>query len=361
MVNSRPFLPIRVCRKIAGPGLVSRTPAAMTRKTGAISSSTTAATVRSATALISRRMPANSGSSTCSRGSPVTGRMCSRGPATSISPGATTRSVAVPSSSQASRRNRVGSSSAEEVTATVSAPLSRTAAATSSRPPSSGTPRPTSSGSVAGREAGADHPHPAVRFLTQPRQQVDHRVLAADGQDVVNAPIDLAQRVQPAAGGPPSQQAQPQSHRQREDDVAAGDLRLGRVRGEADHRGQCQECVTDSLELLRPEADHPVVVRTGQRGRGDPGERQHEAEGEVADGPVAEADQVRGDGGDGRGGRVQHHEDREIAVHPAAPRADRRLNAILEAAARPESCSDTLMHGPPPRTPTAVGRPHPLT
>ena len=135
--------------------------------------------------------------------------------------------------------------------------------------------------SVAGCEAGADHTHPAIGFLAQPRQQVDHRVLAANGQDVVNAPIGLAQRVQPPPGGPPPQEAQPHRHRQREDDVAASDLRLGRVGGEADRRGQRQECVTDSLELLRPETDHPIVVRTCQCGGGDPGERQQDAEGEI--------------------------------------------------------------------------------
>ena len=95
-------------------------------------------------ALTTRRLPANSGSSTCSSGSPVTGRMCSRGPATSISPGATTRSMSVPSSCQDSRRSRAGPTLAPAATATVSArtpapprrrPRARRAAARRARPP----------------------------------------------------------------------------------------------------------------------------------------------------------------------------------------------------------------------------------
>ena len=52
--------------------------------------------------------------------------MCTRGPAMSVSCGATTRSTPVPSSCQASRRSSPGSALAEPQTAIVSAPSSRT-------------------------------------------------------------------------------------------------------------------------------------------------------------------------------------------------------------------------------------------
>ena len=142
-VNSRPPWPIRTCRNSAGPELVSRIISTIANSSGSSSTKPTAARSRSTAPLTTRRAPANSGSSTCSSGSPVTGRMCSRGPATSISPGATTRSISVPSSCQDSRRSRAGPTLAPAATATVSARAERTASATSSSPPSSGMPSPT--------------------------------------------------------------------------------------------------------------------------------------------------------------------------------------------------------------------------
>ena len=65
--------------------------------------------------------------------------MCSRGPATSVRPGETTRSVELPSSCQDTQRSFSGPSAPEETTATVSAPLSRTALTIESTSPSNGT------------------------------------------------------------------------------------------------------------------------------------------------------------------------------------------------------------------------------
>ncbi len=73
--------------------------------------------------LSSRRPPLNSGCSTCSSGRPATGRMWMRGPAMSVSDGATTRSTPEPSSSQDSRRRSAWLRSDHAPTATVSAPV----------------------------------------------------------------------------------------------------------------------------------------------------------------------------------------------------------------------------------------------
>ncbi len=88
---------------------------------GASSSSAVSAMARSNAALISRRSPVNSGWSTCSSGSPATGLIVVRGPATSSSAGATHRSVPVFSSSQARSRSPAPLISGQDSTATVSA------------------------------------------------------------------------------------------------------------------------------------------------------------------------------------------------------------------------------------------------
>ena len=93
----------------------------MTRNRGDSNSSAIAATARSNAALMTRRNPVNSGWSMCSRGSPATGRIVVRGPATSSSAGATHRSVPVFSSSQARSRSMTPLISGQDSTATVSA------------------------------------------------------------------------------------------------------------------------------------------------------------------------------------------------------------------------------------------------
>ena len=65
--------------------------------------------------------------------------MCSRGPATSVRPGETTRSVELPSSCQETQRSFSGPRVPEDTTATVSAPLSRTALTIESTSPSNAT------------------------------------------------------------------------------------------------------------------------------------------------------------------------------------------------------------------------------
>jgi len=116
-----PSRPTRVCRKNTGPGLLSRTSAAVTSSSGLSTSSSAEAPRRSIVPLTSRRPPVNSGSAICRRGSPDTGRTWIRGPATSVRAGATSRSTPVPSRVQAIRRSMCGVSPAECATATVSA------------------------------------------------------------------------------------------------------------------------------------------------------------------------------------------------------------------------------------------------
>ena len=118
--NVRPSWPTRGCRKKTGPGSESRMPIAITARTGLSTSRPRTAATRSSRFFASQPGPERVGSSTCSSGRPSIGRMCTRGPAMSVSCGATTRSTPVPSSCQASRRSSPGSALAEPQTAIVS-------------------------------------------------------------------------------------------------------------------------------------------------------------------------------------------------------------------------------------------------
>ena len=89
--------------------------------TGAISVSADTPRILSNAPLMTCLAPVNSGWSTCSSGSPATGLIVVRGPATSSRAGATHRSVSVFSSSQASSRSRTPLISGQASTATVSA------------------------------------------------------------------------------------------------------------------------------------------------------------------------------------------------------------------------------------------------
>ena len=108
-------------------------------------------------ALTSFRVPRNSGASTWINGSPATGRVWIRGPATSVSAGASTRSMSVPSSCQPSRRSRVAVSSPEAVTATVSAPIASAASKMAEKDPTTGT-SPSRCGTGASSASGMQAP-----------------------------------------------------------------------------------------------------------------------------------------------------------------------------------------------------------
>lgn len=98
-------MPTRTWRNNAGPLVLSRTASAVPKSTGDRTTTASVATLRSKTALMTRPKPTNSGRSTCSSGRPATGRMCRRGPATSVRPGDTTRTASVPSSRHEFHRN----------------------------------------------------------------------------------------------------------------------------------------------------------------------------------------------------------------------------------------------------------------
>ena len=80
-----------------------------------------------------------------------------RGPATSVSAGATTRSMPVPSNCQPRRRSRVAVSSPEAVTATVSAPIAVAASGMPRNDPTTGT-SPSRCGTGASSASGMQAP-----------------------------------------------------------------------------------------------------------------------------------------------------------------------------------------------------------
>ena len=140
IVNGLPPRPMRSWWKSAGPGLSRRTRTAMVTSAGESSSSPSAAAVRSITFLTIRRGPVNRGASMCSNGSPAIGRVSTRGPATSVRPGATTSSMSRPSNAQPSSRSPRAPSCQDDVQATVSTPMRAATAAASRSLPTIGTP-----------------------------------------------------------------------------------------------------------------------------------------------------------------------------------------------------------------------------
>ena len=151
--NSLPPLPTLICRNSAGPGLVVRISAVMTSMGTASTRSARPAPTRSNRLLASCLAPRKSGCSTWSSGIPATGLMLMRGPATSMSAGATNRSVRASSRPQASLRSAAPSSSGQARIATASAFTLLTTSATSEKPPSTGTPSTSTMSEPEGRQA----------------------------------------------------------------------------------------------------------------------------------------------------------------------------------------------------------------
>lgn len=99
--------------------------------------------------------PRYCGLSTCRRGSPATGRICRRGPATSTTPEETTRSMSTASSCQARDRMPSAPKLSVLLTATMSAPVNSSAVSTSDTSPNTGTWCPCTVTALASRW---DHP-----------------------------------------------------------------------------------------------------------------------------------------------------------------------------------------------------------
>ena len=132
-------MPIRSDVYRIGPGLVSFTAIAITAMNGDRMTSAVAEPSRSTKSLPNFFAPSYCGLSTCSSGSPPIGRICIRGPATSTTPGETTRSVWLASSCQASARIPSVPRNSALLTATTSAPVASIAASTEVSSPSTGT------------------------------------------------------------------------------------------------------------------------------------------------------------------------------------------------------------------------------
>ena len=129
--------------------------------------------------------------------------MVVRGPATSISAGATHMSVSVRSRSQASSRSRTPFSSGQASTATVSASKWLTADVTLPSPPKTGTPRDLVQHRPA-RQAGPHHIQAVVGVAAQFGDEVGHRGGMAEGHHPVHAGAAAAQLVQPLAQAVPN-------------------------------------------------------------------------------------------------------------------------------------------------------------
>ncbi len=233
IVKRSPSVPTRSWRKKAGRGEVTRTTMASASSSGAATSRATRAAVRSTVFLTNRRTPLNSGSSTCSRGRPETGRMWMRGPATSVSDGATTRSTPEPSSCHDSRRRSDWLRSDHAPTATVSAPVSRSAATMLVDVPTTGTP--STSGPCGAVDARADDREAGLRLTAELPDELGAGALASDDDDLVQAQAAGAQPVQALARDVAEQQREQHGRRQRDQDVQPGGLE---PQGEADDRGQ---------------------------------------------------------------------------------------------------------------------------
>ncbi len=136
-----PLRPTRSCVKITGPPSSSLMKSATTRNSGISSTSAIPDTQKSKARFNTCLPPSNCGISTWMRGRPSTGRKWMRGPATSVSRDASTSSVAVPSSCQASRRMKSRPLTGCPATITVSTPSRAAASATPVRSATTGTSR----------------------------------------------------------------------------------------------------------------------------------------------------------------------------------------------------------------------------
>ncbi len=278
-MNSRPVRPVRVCLKIAGPGLVSRTPTVMTSSSGASSSSTAVAATRSKAPLSSRRtagelrlldvqqrqpghrpdVQPGTGDLDQRRARPPGRCRCPPAPRTAGAAGRVDAGAGW--SPRPCRRRSPGPPSA-----------------TSSTPPSSGTPRPTSwAPSPAHRQA------PTTRIplywsgaAGSPGRR---RLLPPTAITVCRYAPGPPAPVQPLAGRVVAQQGQ---HRR----SAAGRAPRSRGRPRPSTRTtrsrrtavEADEGAQHPLELLRPEPQHARLVAVEQGDHRHPQGRQRQAE-----------------------------------------------------------------------------------
>ncbi len=222
--------------------------------------------------------------------------------------GATHRPVPVFSSSQASSRSRMPLSSGHDSTATVSAPKSLATAATRSRPLHRGDPADFVRAGVTGQAGGHDG-ESVVSLPAQLHDDVRDHVGVPGDDDLLHERAEPAQPVQPLAQRVPGRQVEDCQRRERHDDVAAGELRLGRVGDERDPGRQDETGVQHPAELIGTDSDEPGIVAVDQRHDAQPAEWQQAAGEQVYPGraQIAEAHVIGKQAGQQRAQAINCH------------------------------------------------------
>ena len=216
----------------------------------------------------------------CSSGSPATGLMVVRGPATSSSAGATHRSVPRFSRAQASSLSRTPLISGQASTATVSASKLATTSGTLLEVTDHRDARDLAVADHAGH-AGGHHLQAVVALPAEFGGQIrgDRRV--AHDHRPAHAAAQLPAPVQPLPQREPGQQVKQGRAGQRHQHVTAGQIGPGDVGRDRDRGGEAQADVQYPAELIRAHADEARVVSTAQPHQQQPEQRQAQAERQV--------------------------------------------------------------------------------
>ena len=237
--------------------------------------SNNSAPTRSKTSLTTRALPLSRGCSTCSIGSPSTGRIVVRSPATSTRVLATIRSISSCSSCHASWRSAAPSISGQDNTTTVSASelLDRrrdlVEGAVDGRQPGR-----EAVAAQAGWQAGADDAEAVVAFVAEPAGHVGDGALVAHQDDPL----------QPLAAGPGTVQqlsdhisgAEVDDGGQwhRDDDVSARKTQIEREGNNCQTGGQPDAGSEYPSVLVGADEQVARLVRSVDGQPGDPGNRQ---------------------------------------------------------------------------------------
>src|SRR5215472_1349640 len=105
--------------------------------------------------------------------------------------------------------------------------------------------------------------------------QVGNDVTVANHHSTAHALTASAVPVQPFPELEPHQQVETRQTGQRHDNVASGEVGLGRVGGDSYGGGEAHSGVQDAPELMGADADEPTVVGAGEGERGEPEQREY--------------------------------------------------------------------------------------
>ncbi len=119
-------------------------------------------------------------------------------------------------------------------------------------------------------DAGSHHGQAVVAVPAQRGDQVSDRRRVPDRDDPVAAPAATAPGVQVLAQQVPAAQVSDRCPRDRDAEVAPGQVQVHQVRHDDDGRRDACGCVNDPPEFVRAEADHAHVIATGQKHRNPP-------------------------------------------------------------------------------------------